>query len=161
MSRTLSVVKELIGSAILIYASLIAALTVRFLWIDFQGIIRSPGSYWEFVAYSILAFRNALIPSLLAGLAIFFLYYRRPGPTTLKAKFLRGSVALMAFFASMEILSLVLAPAYTFPRETWVAAWLFSVICLSVTRYSPDICLHQSPTDCSIAGPHSFSSTVG
>jgi len=43
MSRTLSVVKELIGSAILIYASLIAALTVRFLWIDFQGIIRVSG----------------------------------------------------------------------------------------------------------------------
>ena len=133
MSRTLSVVKELIGSTILIYASLIAALTVRFLWIDFQGIIQSQGSYWEFVAYSILALRNALVPSLLAGLAIFFLYYRRLGPTTLKAEFLRGSIALMAFFASMGILSLVLAPAYTFPRETWVVAWVFSVMCLSVT----------------------------
>ncbi len=125
MPRALLVVKELIGSAILIYASLIAALTVRFLWTDFQGIIRSQESYWDFVAYSILALRNALIPSLLAGLAIFFLYYRRREPATLKAEFFRGSIALMAFFTSMGILSLVLAPAYTFPRETWVAAWVF------------------------------------
>ena len=97
MSRALSVVKDLIGSAILIYASLIAALTVRFLWNDFRGIIQSQGSYWDFVAYSILALRNALIPSLLAGLVIFFLYYRRLAPTTLKAEFIRGSIALMAF----------------------------------------------------------------
>lgn len=70
MPRTLSVVKELVGSVTPIYASLISALTVRFLWIDFEGIIQSPGSYWEFVAYSVLALRNALIPSLLAGLAM-------------------------------------------------------------------------------------------
>ena len=159
MSRALSVVKELIGSATLIYASLIAALTVRFLWIDFQGIILTQGSYWDYVTYSILAVRNALIPSLLTGLAIFFLYYRRLQPTSLKAEFLRGSIALMAFFASMGILSLVLAPAYTFPRETWVVAWVVSVICLSITaltrHLSPSVAgrlLYSRPTQLLIDG---------
>lgn len=136
MPRPLSLVKDLIGSAILIYASLIAALTVRFLWIEFRGDIQSQGNYWDFVAYSILALRNALIPSLLVGLAIFFLYYRRTAAQTFKADFIRGSLALMAFFASMGILSLVLTPAYTFPRETWVVAWFLSVAWLSVTVLS-------------------------
>ncbi|MFZ0429906.1 MAG: polysaccharide biosynthesis protein, partial [Acidobacteriota bacterium] len=120
--------------ALLVSGSLMGALTVRFLLLA-AGPQGPSSSYWSYVTYSVLAFRNALLPGAVIGLASFVGYrlLRRFVPVE-RRTLLHDLTALTGYFALMGLFGLLLPPEFTFPRTTWALAWLFSMI--GFTAYS-------------------------
>ncbi|MBI4454651.1 MAG: sugar transferase [Acidobacteria bacterium] len=121
----------------IVYVSLLAALVLRFLRLVFVDQINSPTVYWDFVHYSMFAFRNSILPVLAFGLVVFYVSRRESKSTTAVAEFMRGFCALTGLFIAMVILGVVVGPNFTFPRVTWIGAWVLAFLgfsAITITR---------------------------
>ncbi|MDA2936717.1 polysaccharide biosynthesis protein [Acidobacteria bacterium AH-259-A15] len=128
MSSNSKSLREIIRFILLVYVSLVGALTFRFLWMFFVDEVKSSSTYWNVVYYSELAFRNSLIPILVCGLVVFFVQNRFKDPLTPFGVIFRGFLSLTAFFGVIAFLGFIVGPDFTFPRETWIVAWGLSVV---------------------------------
>ncbi len=122
--------------SLLVLSSLIVALTLGFLWVRFQFGIRKPGDYEAYVAASALAFRHALLPTLGTSLALFWLRETWLSTRRLKSEFFSGLAFLSVLFAAMAALGWFVSPDYTFPKETWLAAWAVAITAFSASEFT-------------------------
>jgi len=126
-------VRQALLGLVLVHVSLIAALTARFLIVYFFKKIGAGPSYQEFVHYSLLGYRNASLPMIVIGCSV--LYFR----SKWVAYFHRNKshweqiASLSLFYGLMALAGAVLGRDFTFPRQTWLVAWCFSVgVCYAI-----------------------------
>lgn len=119
--------------AILVEGSLLAALTVRFLWFTRGETPFVLSSYLSSLYFAGRAIRNSLVPTLIVGGIIFVLHEKGRRKREL-TDIPRGAIALTAFFASMILVAFLVAGYVTFPRLTWVAAWGVSLLVFFVSE---------------------------
>ncbi|MFB3902789.1 MAG: polysaccharide biosynthesis protein [Acidobacteriota bacterium] len=128
--------KRFLAAVLLVNLSLIAAFTARFLVFSFLGRIQSEASHWVFVDLSIRAYLNSLLPILVIGAAVY--WARLHWGHRLKADCaVIDAVALCSFFGAMILLSVPIGSRRTFPQETWVLAWVLSLLAfaaITITR---------------------------
>jgi len=129
-----------LGLCVLVSVSLTASLTIRFIFIGpVSG--SNPDTYWGFVSYSLNAFKNALLPGLIAGILIFTLFRfltrkirQKKIPTQ---ALIIGIIGLSAYYFVVFLLGFFLPEGYTFPRVSWILAWIISLqgyLSYSITR---------------------------
>ncbi len=119
--------KRFLAAVLLVNLSLIAAFTARFLVFSFLGRIQSEASHWVFVDFSIRAYLNSLLPILVIGAAVY--YARLQWGNRFKVDHaVVDAVALSAFFGAMILVSLPIGSHRTFPQQTWLLAWILSLV---------------------------------
>jgi FlaA1/EpsC-like NDP-sugar epimerase len=115
---------------ILVAASLVASLSIRFLLFGPVRDGRSGASYWSFVAYSVEALQNAFFPSLLVGAVVFVAYrfWSRGRKRPFSRQLVFGLGGLSVFYGAMTLIGYAMAGAQPFPRATWLLAWAFGML---------------------------------
>lgn len=111
----------------LVHVSLIAAFTARFLIMFFFEKVGKGSDYWLFIHYTLLGYRNCLLPIVLVGCGVLYIrerWIRR----TLSLQNLGISIAsITIFFGLMVLIGAFLTRGISFPRQTWVLAWVFCI----------------------------------
>ncbi len=117
----------IIGLAI-VHVSLIAAFTVRFLIMYFIEKIGTGAIYWQVVNFTILGYRNSVLPIVLVGGSILYLHERlRRGMPRLN-DYWSALTSITVFYGLMVLIGAFLSRGITFPRQTWALAWLFAIV---------------------------------
>jgi len=120
--------KQFLGRLALVYVALIAAFTIRFVLLYLRGKVDQPDAYATFLSLSIQAVYNSVIPMLAAGLLLFYVHEHLLGRYLPVRPLFRGMMALTGFFGLMTGLSALIQRGVTFPRHTWLLAWVLSLI---------------------------------
>ncbi len=120
--------KQFLGRLALVYLALIAAFTIRFVLLYLRGKVEEPDAYAEFLSFSIRAVYNSMIPMLAAGLLLFYVHEHLLGRYLPVRPLYRGMIALTGFFGLMTGLSATIQHGVTFPRHTWLLAWVLSLL---------------------------------
>lgn len=117
----------------LIHVSLVAAFTVRFLFIYFFEKVGAGPSYWQYVNYTLVGYRNSLIPMLIIGFGVLYVRKRWIDHKTQEGLWIQ-LMSLTVFYGLMIATGTILSPKFTFPRQTWLLAFCFSAaICAILT----------------------------
>jgi len=109
------------------HVSLVAALTMRLLWIYFAQI-GTPEQHWQFVHYGLVAFAHAIFPILVVGTAVFYFQNVIKPPPGRFTELQRDAISFTVFFGVMALLSTLVAPQFSFPRQTWLVAWFAALV---------------------------------
>jgi FlaA1/EpsC-like NDP-sugar epimerase/UDP-N-acetylmuramyl pentapeptide phosphotransferase/UDP-N-acetylglucosamine-1-phosphate transferase len=121
-------IKQFLARLLLVYLSLIAAFTIRFVLLYLEGKVEHPDAYAVFLNFSIQAIYNSVIRMLAAGLLLFYVHEQLLGRFLPLPRLYRGVIALTGFFGLMTGLSATVRSGVTFPRQTWLLAWAISLV---------------------------------
>lgn len=136
------------AAAFWVEVCIVAAFTIRFLALG-AGANPAARTSSSYVSYAALALRNAALPSLVIGLAVFtglqaLLRLRPPAesshrkdgaPTAPPAE---AALAFSAFFVLLYSLGFLLPADYVFPRQSLLVAWVLCVcgyLSFQITRH--------------------------
>ncbi len=124
VKQALSWASQFVFLGLLVASSLIASLSVRFLFVGPVRDGRTGTGYWNFVSYSVEAFQNAFILSLLVGAVVFFLYqsWKGNGSRSFARELSFGLGGLSVFYGAMTLVGFAVTGTQPFPRVTWLFA---------------------------------------
>ncbi len=112
---------------ILVHVSLIAAFTARFLIMYSFEKVGSGSNYWGFVHYTLLGYRNSIIPILLLGVGVLYARDKWLSHVVPWGYYWISLASLTLFYGLMVLGGALLSRQFTFPRQTWLLAWAFAV----------------------------------
>ena len=124
--------RRFIAALALVHLSLIAAITGRFLVMDFLQRVGTGNQYRDFVHYSLIAYVNSLLPIIIVGAFAFYALERWIRPRLPGSGFVASILALTLFYGCMLGLALLLRGKVVFPGVTWLMAWICSLILFCV-----------------------------
>jgi FlaA1/EpsC-like NDP-sugar epimerase len=112
---------------LLIHVSLVGALILRFLIAYFFAKVGTGPNYWLFIDYSLIGYRNSILPMLFIGFGIVYAQEKWSAFYPHRNVRYRRLAGLGLFYGLMIAVGIVLSRNYTFPRQTWLVAFCFSV----------------------------------
>jgi len=121
-----------IAALALVHVSLIAAITGRFLVMDFLQRVGTGAQYREFTHYSLIAYVNSILPIIVVGAVAFYVLERWIRPRLPEGDFIASILALSLFYICMLGLALLLRGKVVFPGPTWLLAWVYALILYTV-----------------------------
>ena len=124
--------KGLLQSALLVQMSLVVGLAFRFFLVSRGTRPMASRSYAGYTYYSLLAFRNAFIPSLLIGTLVYAGYLKFGRRDTLTRQLISGSVALTVYASIMLLIATLVRGVITFPRTVILMMWAVSIAAFSL-----------------------------
>ncbi len=119
--------RRLVWALLLIHVSLIAAFITRFVIMFFFEKVGTGTSYWQFVHYTLIGYRNSAIPIFLITICMFHIWERWVRRALPMGSMGVSVTGITMFFGTMVLIGTVLRRGITFPRNTWILAWLFCV----------------------------------
>lgn len=119
--------KQYLQGLALIHVSVIAAFTAKFLIMRFVERIGTGPSYWQFVHYTLLGYRNSIIPILLIGYGVCYIRDRWTDRTTLWVNYWVSLASISLLYGLMVFIGVFVRQRFPFPGLTWIVAWGFSL----------------------------------
>ena len=120
--------RQFLRAMVLIHVSLIAAFTVRFLIMIFFERVGTGSSYWQFVHYTLVGYRNSVIPILLVGACVVDAHERWMHRIVRASSYWISLASITFFYGLMVLIGVSLSRGISFPRQTWGLAWVFSLV---------------------------------
>jgi hypothetical protein len=120
-------IKQALLALALVHVSLVSALTARFLIMFFFERVGTGPRYWEFVHYTLLGYRNSFIPILLIGCGVIYGHDKWIKHIVAWGSYWVSVTSISIFYGLLVFLGVFLSREFTFPRQTWLLAWAFSL----------------------------------
>lgn len=122
----------LLGMAF-VHSSLVSAFIVRFLVLAFIEKIGSGPIYWQVVHYTLLGYRNSILPSLIVGYVVLYARDKWIKSLAPARTYWTSFICISVFFGIMVLIGVSLSSHFAFAWRTWLLAYWFCVTFYSLT----------------------------